>query len=675
MRLLELTLTDFGVFQGKNTFDLAPREGPIVIFGGKNGAGKTTLLDGIRLCLYGTLFLGQRMSRKEYDAYIARKFHRRRDAIVPLNHASVSLRFEYAQFGYRHEYEVTRAWKKKGNSIIEQLIVKRDGDHVSDMAEDRWQDFIEDLIPAGVANLFFFDGEKIQSLATDSLGGQILGNEIKRLLGLSVIEQLQLDLDVYLYRQRKDGSMSDLTLRVEEAQKNRDTTEQEYQSARQDRSQTEAYLAHLRGKIDDLEQRISRESSGFGVERESLKAKLNRIVTELAQSEREIHDATSGLLPFSLVPELCHLLKTQLVAESEYQQWEASQKLMAPRLQKVRDGLGAPSLWASNGQEPQQEIKAHVSRQINDLLDGLLMPPDKLANIQVRHQISEPERLQLLGWIDQATTNLPSRLKQLGSRLESLEQERQSIEAKLRKVPDDAVLKPLMDELNQLHQRLGELQAVAEQQEKKLSSLNNRRQDAQRQLQKAYEDLRGGEAMDKRLQLVTKVHGVLESFLQRLTREKLSRLEELVAKRFNEIIQKADLVQRVSIDPDNFQVTVYNAQDKEIPKEGLSAGEKQMFAIAMLWALRQLSGRPFPVVIDTPLGRLDREHRDSLIDNYFPYISHQVILFSTDTEVDQRYFQALGSNISHAYHLTYSPDQGATEFQQGYFWGGYEDAA
>jgi DNA sulfur modification protein DndD len=675
MRLLEITLTDFGVFQGKNTFDLRPSDGPIVIFGGKNGAGKTTLLDGIRLCLYGPLFFTQRTSRKDYEGFLASKFHRRRDALVPINHASASLRFEYAQMGYRHEYEVTRAWKRKGNSIIEQLIVKQDGKHLSDMAEDRWQDFIDELIPVGVANLFFFDGEKIQSLASDSLGGQILGNEIKRLLGLSVIEQLQLDLDVYLYRQRKDGSMPELTLRVEESQKNRETSEEDYQNARQDRSQTETYLFHLRGKIEDIEQRISRDSSGFGAEREALKGELSRIQAELLQTEREIHDVTSGLLPFALVPDLCQQLKMQLITESEYQQWEASQNIMTPRLKDIRKSLDDEALWRSGNQVAVGEIKSHVSKLINNLLDGLLVPPDKFTNIKLRHQIAEPERLQLLGWIDQATTNVPKKLKQLGEHLENLEQERLGIESKLRKVPADAVLKPLMDELNQLHQRLGELQLLAEQQEKKLLSSNNRRQEAQRQLLKAYDDLRGGEALDKRLQLVIKVHDALGSFLQNLTREKLARLEELVAKRFNEIIQKADLVQRVSIDPNNYHITVYDTQGKEIPKEGLSAGEKQMFAIATLWALRQLSARPFPVVIDTPLGRLDREHRDSLVENYFPFISHQVILFSTDTEVDQNYFRDLSPYISHAYHLIYNPERGATDYQQGYFWGGSEYAA
>jgi DNA sulfur modification protein DndD len=346
---------------------------------------------------------------------------------------------------------------------------------------------------------------------------------------------------------------------------------------------------------------------------------------------------------------------------------------MAPRIQNIRQSLA--NLWKENNISVPEEISRQISQQLEELLGGLLEPPQKITDLHLRHQISEPERVQLLGWIDQAITEVPRQFKILSEQLETIEQNRHVAEAKLRKVPDDEILRPLIDELNQLHQKLGELQTIADQQDKKLATLNNHRQDAQRHLQKAYDDLRSGEELDKRLQLVSKVQNTLQSFLQRLTSEKLTRLEELVAKRFNQIIQKADLVQKVSIDSEQYRITVFNSQGKEIPKEGLSAGEKQMFAIATLWALRQLSGRPFPVVIDTPLGRLDREHRDSLVENYFPVISHQVILFSTDTEVDQNYFRALSPYISHAYHLIYNPERGATDITQGYFWGGLPNAA
>jgi DNA sulfur modification protein DndD len=289
--------------------------------------------------------------------------------------------------------------------------------------------------------------------------------------------------------------------------------------------------------------------------------------------------------------------------------------------------------------------------------------------MKVRHDISEQERIQILGWIEQALSDAPEQLKGLTERFEDAERRKQEVESKLRKVPEDVVLKPLMDELNQLYQKLGELQSIADQQEKKIITLNNHRQDAQRQLQKKYEELRSGEDLEKRLVLVTKTQKVLDGLLKRLTGEKIAQLESLIVARFNELIRKPDLISRVSIDPSEFHVTLFNKEDKAVTNDSLSAGEKQMFAIAILWALRQLSGRPFPVVIDTPLGRLDSEHRNNLVETYFPRVSHQVVLFSTDTEVDQSYFKALEPYISHAYHLIYNSERGATEPQEGYFWG------
>jgi DNA sulfur modification protein DndD len=105
-----------------------------------------------------------------------------------------------------------------------------------------------------------------------------------------------------------------------------------------------------------------------------------------------------------------------------------------------------------------------------------------------------------------------------------------------------------------------------------------------------------------------------------------------------------------------------------LPKAELSSGEKQIYAIAMLWGLARTSGRPLPVIIDTPLGRLDSEHRANLCQNYFPNASHQVILLSTDTEVDRPLFDNLRDHISHAYSLNYDPADACTRVTEGYFW-------
>jgi DNA sulfur modification protein DndD len=669
MRLLELTINDLGVFQGINTFSLEPKSGNIVLFGGKNGSGKTTLLDSIRLCLYGIRAIGPKPTKKDYDDFINNRIHREKKAVVQGNHASISLRFEYAQFGHHNEYLVTREWNKKRKSITEKLTVKRNGAYLKDMAEERWQDFIDDLIPPGISSLFFFDGEKIQSLASDSLSEQILGEEVKKLLGLNVVEKLQTDLDIYLYRQRKDGLLPEITAKIKESIRARDLAESEYQATRQDCSQTETDASHIRGEIGDLEIRISVESSGFGSLREKLKNDLAQTSAELIQVERSIHELSTGLLPFSLVPSLCKKLQKQLTTEAEYQQWLASQNIVKPRVNHIQEQLASPKFWDDSKSRIPAKLRSRISNQLSTLLDSVLEAPEYMSGMDIRHDVSEQERLQILSWIDQAINGLPDQLKQLTERLEGAELCKQEIETKLRKIPEDEIIKPMMDKLNQLYQQLGELEATANQQDKKLIALNNRRQEAQRQLQKTYEDLRSGEDLEKRLVLVTKVQNVLGRLLEQLTAEKIGQLEDLVVGRFNELIRKPDLLHKVSIDPQEFHVTLYNKEGKIVPNENLSAGEKQMFAIAILWALRQLSGRPFPVVIDTPLGRLDSDHRNNLVEAYFPRISHQVILFSTDTEVDKSYFEALEPYISHAYHLIYDPEIGATKTQEGYFWG------
>jgi DNA sulfur modification protein DndD len=100
----------------------------------------------------------------------------------------------------------------------------------------------------------------------------------------------------------------------------------------------------------------------------------------------------------------------------------------------------------------------------------------------------------------------------------------------------------------------------------------------------------------------------------------------------------------------------------------LSAGERQLLAVALLWGLARAAGQPLPVVIDTPLGRLDGSHREHLLDRYFPYASHQVILLSTDTEIDELAYGRIAKHVGRAYLLEFDPETNASSVQPGYFW-------
>ena len=181
------------------------------------------------------------------------------------------------------------------------------------------------------------------------------------------------------------------------------------------------------------------------------------------------------------------------------------------------------------------------------------------------------------------------------------------------------------------------------------------------------EEMKKHVELTTRLRMVENVQPVLSMYADRLTQSKMESLRHTAAACFTQLCRKGDLIQRLEVDPCTFEVTLYDQQNRPLPKDDLSAGEKQIYAISMLWGLAKTSGRPLPMIIDTPLGRLDSDHRKNLIERYFPEVSHQVMILSTDTELDRYYFEMLLPHISHACYLEYDPVEGATTSREGYF--------
>ena len=172
MILNKIIFENYGPYIGENEFELAPDSNTeenktIVLFGGKNGAGKTTIFEGVRLCLYGPWFNGK-LKAKEYQNFIKKRMHQPLDSPDQARYSSITLEFTYYQLGESDVFKIKRSWKRKKDKIKEDLEIFKNGDLIVDLDSDQWQEFINELIPRGVSNLFFFDGEKIQELANDT---------------------------------------------------------------------------------------------------------------------------------------------------------------------------------------------------------------------------------------------------------------------------------------------------------------------------------------------------------------------------------------------------------------------------------------------------------------------------------------------------------------------------
>jgi DNA sulfur modification protein DndD len=186
-------------------------------------------------------------------------------------------------------------------------------------------------------------------------------------------------------------------------------------------------------------------------------------------------------------------------------------------------------------------------------------------------------------------------------------------------------------------------------------------------LEKGLDEQTEADASARLLTHAERARDTMKRFRAAVLDKRVRRIEALVLEGFQHLLRKEALVSELRIDPKTFTMTLYGADRLELSPERLSAGERQLLAVSIIWALARASGRPLPVVIDTPLGRLDSIHREHLVERYFPHASHQVILLSTDEEIDEAHLARLRPHIGRSYLLRHDDPSGATTIAPGYF--------
>jgi DNA sulfur modification protein DndD len=662
MILTNLTVTDFGTFKGVQSLSLTAKQGrPIILFGGKNGAGKSTILDAIRLCFYGQQALGQRVSREQYLGYLKNRIHRNPNLIIQPSYSSICLEFDFADPDGLHKYKIVRSWEDQGTRVIEDLQLERDGNPLDEVSAEHWQDFIRDLVPIGVSQLFFFDGEKIQQLAEDSSDQQALADAVKLLLGVNVVERLDADLGTFLSRslsQRKSREPSQLV----ETESQLDEARAGLKELLAKREEKEKELSALKKSTETLEQKLAASGGSFAKNRESLIRDQARIKADAALARNALRELCGGLLPFSIATELCRSLKKSLIEDETLEQRRAAVQFAAKAAAKIRRSLldkKTPSL---------KRVKADLRRTLADHIDAVLHDMARPVDEHSLHGYSPAERRELYKWIDSAIDDVPKEVAALTKQLEHLNRSEHKIESELRKVPSDDLLLPLLQDLQEGYKKLADVNHALATLEDSVRITQAQIDELSRKCQQEVNRLASVAAEEGRLHLVPNIRLALEEFKLTLIDRKIRALEQCVTDCFNILCRKKDNMRRISIDAHTFAVTVKDKDGHPIAKGQLSAGEKQVYAISMLWALGKTSNRPLPLIIDTPLARLDRDHRNLLAEHYFPNASHQVLILSTDTEVDEAYFEQLTPAISKAYLLDFDSIERTSTVSEGYFW-------
>ena len=664
----KLILNNVGLFRGKQTINLTPKDNKsIILIGGMNGAGKTTLLDAVRLCLYGKRALGNRVSHNEYHNYLSEIIHRNSIANLPLDCASVSLEFEYARDGEKKRYTVERLWeRKRSRKTIKEILTIYGNDRLNTGFEtEHWQDYINELIPIRVSQFSFFDGENVRKLVDDSGHDVFLTESIKALFGLNLVERLQSDLHIYSNRLVKRNSPESVQEEIAKVELEIENFQSRLADIEVESEKITTRIDELKNKIERQERRLATEGGNYAHQQGNLKRQQEQLQTDIDDLENKIRVQCGELFPFALVPENLNRLKTQLLNELQLDEWEAKNRALKSHNDLLLEHLPSEAFWADTSLKPAQI--SEVQNKFALLLTKQLECPKELRGCKKIRERSSIEYDCILEWIDTCLSKVPQEFRELNDVLKITRSELRKVETALQKVPPEDVLKPIIKNLSELNKKLGQLQKQEQEADEMICLLKDQIEKTEQKQDMLYRDQRLRQAHIERPKQVENVQAVLAEYTAQLAQSKMATLTDAIVEGFNRLSHKPDRIKRVELEPQTFAVKLYDTDNRSISKDELSAGEQQIYTTALLSGLAKTSGKPLPMILDTPLGRLDSSHRQLLIEHYFPYASHQVILLSTDTEIIGHLLSLLKPHISHTFHLAYQQAEGHTTVEEGYF--------
>ena len=661
MKFKKLTIENYKSFQFPTDIHFPQGDDgkSIFLIGGMNGAGKTSIMEAINFCLYGG---------KTNDIFKA--VNRKEKAL-----GNVKVSFELViEMDDLSELIVQRAWSAgaiespRANDLQERLAVVRDGKRVSVQNKQMWQDFIRAAIPPGITQFFFFDGEKIQEIAADDHSEVRLKSSLEAALGIQYINQLSSDM-IYLKNEERKGfveiSDDDLEFKQMELKKEKGRLARKNQEHADLKVELDQFRQHYYDAKTRFQAVFNAEPESRELLREKEKNRL-QVSNRLAQLENEIKGLCETFLPFSITGVFFEGIKQQIDAERETAEGEAIKahaEQLAKKIVRVVEEP-EPIYRETLSDEKMQELEKRIYRTLKEGTAITEVP--KILNL------SERDAAKVLFRMEQLENSDVFLIQPLLEEKQELEVQLRQIETSIQTGAASESERELFDQLqNEMESCTTQIGRKTEQLrilEEDIISLEKKVNTIEEEIEKLYER---HDISKEKADFITEcdaIASLLNQFVVRLRKRKIKLLQEKTFEMYKQLSSKSGLIKDITINDKTYEIKIADRSGHEIKKSGLSAGEKEVFAVSLLWGLAQTSRLSLPIIVDTPLSRLDSTHRDNIINNYFPNAGEQVVILSTDTEIDKDYYRSLKPHLNGAVHLEFSQGQELTTVKTGYFW-------
>jgi DNA sulfur modification protein DndD len=666
MWISRLELTGFKGYQHQAFSFPEPSDGKnIVLIGGMNGYGKTSILEALYLCLYGKDAMvhlaraGLKTDdKKGYPTFLERAFNAEalRDGLDTMSvrvviNKTTTKAIDIVRSWY---FRTNGNWTNEEETVVREVVRGepgtprqdgRNGFHLADLLDEM------QFVPAHVAPFFFFDGEEVKKLADQSRLEQVKQG-LEGLLGVVLLRSLAERLKSF--EANKRGEIESVNEENLARLWTSLTTNQEQLNAlKADAEQSEAERLQLRAELQSLIERIIASGGGSGdiATVKDLVEEREKLRNNLKDSRKKLEDILSGILPFHLLPkDLLDDFRRQLIAELKLSDWEAEKRALEPRKAEFENAFmtqSSPEIQPALTDEQIDAIKLRLEAAWASLF---YPPPADCAKEVVHDYLQESLRQKTLGFLE--TINLGQReIHDLVKEQHALQQRIDEFGRRiswLDGIDRDGTLAALKSQLKDVQTKMEDIEDRVRTDDRKITTLQAQIQSQSAEYNREKKKLNKSSPVRATIDRSERVRRVIDEIIPALFPLKVKELAEAMTSAYKQLAHK-NQVEKIRI-LDDGTTQIIGKTGKEITVDR-SAGENQIFATALIAGLAKVSGVKAPMVVDTPLGRLDSIHRENILKFWTGGKDRQVILLSQDEEIDYHLFKSIEDSVGKTYLL------------------------
>lgn len=717
MIINSIKLKNFRSYEDETEFSFSPKDNKnIVLIGGENGAGKSTLFEAIKLCIYGPMSYGYLGSNGNYLTKIKNNINNNafKNDVVDCN---ISLSLSFTEGTQINEYNLSRTWEYVNQKIKETFTVDKNGKTLNDDEILYFNKYLQSLLPPSLFDFFFFDGEELTEFFVGKNSSTSLKEAVLQLFNYDTFDILKKHLLSFQRNMSKsNSSLSEVQTVYDEALERVKEINSKIDSCNSSILNKEELLDSLKTKKNILDEKFKSSGGILETERAEINSLINKLENERFTLNQEIKDFCNDILPFIIVSDLLANTKTQIENEDTIASYNTiKDKLSADVIEKSFNKI--PNL--NNCNTDYEEVAIAILEN--------MFNSNELDNINEILMLSTDQKHNTLSIINKILTNkstYSNNIKNNFSRLKSIANELKQLRDRLNSTISGELLDKYLENIAMVNNEIITVENAIVSLHHSLESLNLELNNAEYHYTRAKNQYSASLQNNNVLELSSNLTDYLDALLATLSKDKLKLIEDNFIEIFSLIIRKNEYVSSIVID-DNFDTTLYVARDyasfeveniitnlgiNDISKKyGLmfiedlltkfnvssldevikhfntnptmelielrtkvnvndfSKGEKQIYILCLIWALIKSSGIDVPFIIDTPYARIDETHRKALTLEYLPNISKQVIILSTNEEIDANLYNVIKPYICDEYLLLYNEKGRKTEVKKGYF--------